>query len=54
MEAIMTATTAVERGKRITTRSQRRRNTFYLFVSPWLIGFVLLSISPLHLVSLSL
>jgi multiple sugar transport system permease protein len=28
-------------------RAQRRTLTFYLFVSPWLIGFVLLSVFPL-------
>jgi multiple sugar transport system permease protein len=47
MEANMGAATYAERRKRSTTRSQRRRNTFFLFVSPWLIGFVLLSIFPL-------
>ena len=36
-----------ESGKRTLTRSQRRTFTFYLFVSPWLIGFVLLGIFPL-------
>ncbi len=32
--------------KRQTTRNQRRTATFYLLVSPWLIGFVLLGIIP--------
>ena len=36
-----------ESGKRTLTRNQRRTLTFYLFVSPWLIGFVLLGIFPL-------
>ena len=36
-----------ESGKRTLTRNQRRTITFYLFVSPWLIGFVLLGVFPL-------
>jgi multiple sugar transport system permease protein len=36
-----------ESGKRTLTRNQRRTFTFYLFVSPWLIGFVLLGVFPL-------
>lgn len=36
-----------ESGQRTLTRNQRRTLTFYLFVSPWLIGFVLLGIFPL-------
>jgi len=36
-----------ESGRRALTRNQRRTLTFYLFVSPWLIGFVLLGIFPL-------
>jgi len=36
-----------ESGKRTLTRNQRRTITFYLFISPWLIGFVLLAIFPL-------
>jgi len=36
-----------ESRKRTLTRNQRRTLTFYLFVSPWLIGFVLLGIFPL-------
>jgi multiple sugar transport system permease protein len=36
-----------ESGRRTLTRNQRRTLTFYLFVSPWLIGFVLLGIFPL-------
>lgn len=28
-------------------RSRRRRNTFFLLISPWLIGFVLLTVFPL-------
>jgi multiple sugar transport system permease protein len=36
-----------ESGKRTLTRNQRRTVTFYLFISPWLIGFVLLGIFPL-------
>ena len=29
------------------TRTQRRTLTFYLFISPWLLGFVLLTVVPL-------
>jgi len=29
------------------TRTQRRTITFYLFISPWLLGFILLTIIPL-------
>jgi multiple sugar transport system permease protein len=36
-----------ESGRHTLTRNQRRTVTFYLFVSPWLIGFVLLAIFPL-------
>jgi len=36
-----------ESGRRTLTRTQRRTLTFYLFISPWLIGFVLLGIFPL-------
>ncbi len=36
-----------ESSKRTLTRSQRRTLTFYLFVSPWLLGFVLLGVFPL-------
>jgi len=36
-----------ESGQRTLTRNQRRTLTFYLFVSPWVIGFVLLGIFPL-------
>jgi len=34
-------------GKGTLTRSQRRRRNFYFFISPWLIGFILLTIVPL-------
>jgi multiple sugar transport system permease protein len=34
-------------GKRPLTRNQKRTFTFYLFVAPWLLGFVLLGIFPL-------
>ncbi len=33
--------------RRSLTREQRRTLTFYLFISPWLLGFVLLTIIPL-------
>jgi len=33
--------------KKPITRSQRRRRDFFLFISPWLVGFVLLTIFPL-------
>jgi multiple sugar transport system permease protein len=35
------------REKRQIPRSQRRSRNFFLFVSPWLVGFVLLTIFPL-------
>jgi ABC-type sugar transport system permease subunit len=34
-------------GRRALTRQQRRTLTFYAFVSPWLLGFVFLSVFPL-------
>ena len=33
--------------KRVLTRTRRRALTFYLFVSPWVIGFIVLSVFPL-------
>jgi len=33
--------------QRIMTRARRRLITFYLFISPWLIGFILLGVIPL-------
>lgn len=33
--------------RRSLTRTQRRTLTFYLFISPWLLGFVLLTVVPL-------
>jgi multiple sugar transport system permease protein len=35
--------------RRILTRKQRRTVAFYLFVSPWLLGFILLGVIPLVL-----
>jgi len=34
-------------GKNRMSRSQRRKRTFFLLISPWLIGFVLLTVFPL-------
>ena len=33
--------------RRTLTRAQRRTIAFYLFIAPWLIGFVLLAVAPL-------
>ena len=35
------------KARRSLTRIQRRTLTFYLFISPWLLGFVLLTVVPL-------
>ena len=43
----MSATQSILRDKKLLSRSQRRRRTFFLFVSPWLVGFILLTIFPL-------
>ncbi|GAQ55722.1 carbohydrate ABC transporter permease [Streptomyces acidiscabies] len=48
----MTATpartgTPPARGKRGTTMAARRHRAFYLFTSPWIIGFVLLTVIPM-------
>jgi multiple sugar transport system permease protein len=43
----MEAAISTKREKKTLTRSQRRKRTFYLFISPWLIGFILLTIFPL-------
>ena len=49
----MAETSAAERvvvpARRGMSRQQRRTLTFYLFISPWLIGFTALSIIPLIL-----
>jgi multiple sugar transport system permease protein len=41
---VSTPTTHV---KKPVTRSRRRQRAFFLFISPWLIGFILLTIFPL-------
>jgi multiple sugar transport system permease protein len=37
----------VKRRKRVLNRRQRRTLQFYMFISPWLIGFILLGVFPL-------
>jgi multiple sugar transport system permease protein len=34
-------------GSRVSARSRRRQRTFFTFISPWLLGFVLLTLFPL-------
>jgi len=43
----MNTTPSVRRESKPLSRSQRRRRTFFLFVSPWLVGFILLTVFPL-------
>lgn len=43
----MSATLSEIRVKRALPRSVRRQRTFFTFISPWLVGFVLLTIFPL-------
>ncbi len=43
----MNTSPSVGRESKPLSRSQRRRRTFFLFVSPWLIGFILLTVFPL-------
>lgn len=47
MSAELTPSERPQTKKRTLTRSQRKTLTFYAFISPWLIGFVLLSVFPL-------
>jgi multiple sugar transport system permease protein len=43
----MNSTSSTRRERKLLSRSQRRRRTFFLFVSPWLVGFILLTVFPL-------
>ncbi len=43
----MNTTPAVRHESKTLSRSQRRRRTFFLFISPWLVGFILLTVFPL-------
>ncbi len=47
--AVATPVQAEPRKRRLWTRSERRAATFYLFVSPWILGFLLLTVIPLIL-----
>jgi multiple sugar transport system permease protein len=49
MAEISAADRAAMPGRRGLSRRQRRTLTFYLFISPWLIGFIALSVIPLIL-----
>jgi multiple sugar transport system permease protein len=44
--ALQVAQRGAERKRRVWNRSRRRTATFYLFISPWIIGFLLLIIIP--------
>jgi multiple sugar transport system permease protein len=43
----MNPSSSSRRERKLPSRSQRRRRTFLLFVSPWLLGFILLTVFPL-------
>jgi multiple sugar transport system permease protein len=47
MEAVMGTIKLTARLKKPVPRSQRRRRAFFAFISPWLVGIVLLTIFPL-------
>jgi multiple sugar transport system permease protein len=47
MEIFMSTVESAVSEKGTLTRSQRRKRNFYFFISPWLIGFILLTVVPL-------
>jgi len=47
MEVPMDTIPLVRPERQVSPRAQRRRRTFFLFISPWLVGFILLTVFPL-------
>ncbi len=47
MEVPVDTQASVRQERKLPSRAQRRRRTFFLFISPWLVGFILLTVFPL-------
>jgi multiple sugar transport system permease protein len=43
----MVSTSSAVQGKKLTPRGKRRQRTFFIFIAPWLVGFILMTIFPL-------